>query len=61
MNKKIQLDQNGLVPAIAQHAETSEILMMGYMNPSSLTVGGDLSYGIKVKLLGIFFVQKILL
>jgi len=37
MNKKIQLDQNGLVPAIAQHAETSEILMMGYMNPSSLS------------------------
>ena len=36
MTNKIQLDQNGLVPAIAQHAETSEVLMMGYMNPGSL-------------------------
>ena len=36
MTNKIQLDQNGLVPAIAQHAETFEVLMMGYMNPGSL-------------------------
>tara|TARA_Y100000996_G_scaffold391571_1_gene353660 strand:- start:4538 stop:5158 length:621 start_codon:yes stop_codon:yes gene_type:complete len=36
MTNKIQLDQNGLVPAIAQHAETSEVLMMGYMNPGSI-------------------------
>ena len=36
MTNKIQSDQNGLVPAIAQHAETSEVLMMGYMNPGSI-------------------------
>ncbi|MCH2309851.1 MAG: bifunctional phosphoribosyl-AMP cyclohydrolase/phosphoribosyl-ATP diphosphatase HisIE [SAR202 cluster bacterium] len=36
MTNKIQLDQNGLIPAIAQHAETSEVLMMGYMNPGSI-------------------------
>ena len=36
MTNKIQLDQNGLITAIAQHAETSEVLMMGYMNPGSI-------------------------
>lgn len=32
----IQLDNQGLVPAIAQHAETGEVLMLGYMNEGSL-------------------------
>lgn len=32
----VKLDQNGLVPAIAQHAETGENLMLGYMNPGSM-------------------------
>ena len=32
----IQLDSQGLVPAIAQHAETGEVLMLGYMNEGSL-------------------------
>ena len=32
----IQLDNNGLVPAIAQNAETDEVIMLGYMNPGSI-------------------------
>lgn len=31
-----RFDANGLVAAIAQHAETGEILMLGYMNAESL-------------------------
>ncbi len=41
---KIQLDDNGLVPVIAQNAETKEVIMLGYMNPGTLkrTIeGGD--------------------
>ena len=34
---QIQLDENRLVPAIAQHAESGEVLMLGYMNPGSLS------------------------
>jgi phosphoribosyl-ATP pyrophosphohydrolase/phosphoribosyl-AMP cyclohydrolase len=33
---EIQLDQQGLVPAIVQNAETDEVIMLGYMNPSSI-------------------------
>ena len=33
---EIQLDQQGLIPAIVQNAETDEIIMLGYMNPSSI-------------------------
>lgn len=33
---QIKLDESGLVPAIAQHHESGEILMMGYMNPGSI-------------------------
>ena len=33
---KIKLNEQGLLPAIAQDAETGEVLMMGYMNPGSL-------------------------
>lgn len=32
----VKFDKNGLVPAIAQDAETGEILMMAYMNRESL-------------------------
>ena len=40
----IQLDDRGLVPAIAQNADTGEVIMLGYMNPGSLKrtlEGGD--------------------
>ena len=33
---QIQLDEKGLVPAIAQNAATGEVIMLGYMNPGSL-------------------------
>ncbi len=32
----IQLDDRGLVPAIAQDASTGEVLMLGYMSPGSI-------------------------
>ena len=32
----IQLDDNGLVPAVAQNVSTGEVLMVGYMSPDSL-------------------------
>jgi phosphoribosyl-ATP pyrophosphohydrolase/phosphoribosyl-AMP cyclohydrolase len=32
----IKLDDKGLFPAIAQNAETGEVLMLGYMSPGSL-------------------------
>ena len=32
----ITLDSQGLVPTIAQDAETKEVLMLGYMSPSAL-------------------------
>ncbi len=32
----IQLDTNGLIPAIAQDAASGEVIMLGYMNPGSL-------------------------
>ncbi len=33
---EVQLDENGLVPAIAQNASTGEVIMLGYMNPGSI-------------------------
>ena len=33
---KIKLNEKGLVPAIAQDANTGQVLMLGYMNPGSL-------------------------
>ena len=33
---KVKLNEQGLLPAIAQDANTGEVLMMGYMNPGSL-------------------------
>ncbi len=32
----VALDDKGLAPAIVQHAETGDVLMLGYVNPSSL-------------------------
>lgn len=32
----IQLDEKGLVPAIAQNADTGEVIMLGYVNPGAL-------------------------
>jgi len=37
--KELKLDwkkSEGLIPAIIQHAETSEVLMLGYMNKEAL-------------------------
>ena len=33
---KIKLNDQGLVPAIAQDVDTGQVLMLGYMNPGSL-------------------------
>ncbi|MFQ5860311.1 MAG: bifunctional phosphoribosyl-AMP cyclohydrolase/phosphoribosyl-ATP diphosphatase HisIE [Dehalococcoidia bacterium] len=33
---KMKLDEQGLIPAIAQDAETGQVLMLGYVSPSSL-------------------------
>nr|WP_041061785.1 bifunctional phosphoribosyl-AMP cyclohydrolase/phosphoribosyl-ATP diphosphatase HisIE [Jeotgalibacillus campisalis] len=33
---RIRFDQNGLVPAVVQHAETGEVLTVAYMNEESL-------------------------
>ena len=35
---EIKYDANGLIPAIVQDAETSEVLMLAYMNAESLRV-----------------------
>ena len=32
----VQLDDKGLVPAIAQNADTGEVIMLGYMSPGAL-------------------------
>ncbi len=40
----VKLDDKGLVPAIAQNADTDEVIMLGYMSPGSLKrtlEGGD--------------------
>jgi len=33
---KVKLNEQGLVPAIAQDVDTGQVLMLGYMNPGSL-------------------------
>ena len=33
---KVKLNEQGLIPAIAQDADTGQVLMLGYMNPGSL-------------------------
>jgi phosphoribosyl-AMP cyclohydrolase len=35
-SREIKYDANGLVPAIVQDAETSQVLMLAYMNEESL-------------------------
>ena len=39
----IKYDEKGLIPAIVQDADTSEVLMMGYMNEEALkkTLSGE--------------------
>ena len=32
----IRFDENGLIPAIVQHVETKDVLMLGFMNHDSL-------------------------
>ena len=42
--KRVRLDDKGLVPAIAQNADTKEVIMLGYMSPGALKrtlEGGD--------------------
>lgn len=34
--EKIQFDDKGLIPAVIQDADTSEVLMLGFMNKESL-------------------------
>ena len=43
MSVELQLDSNGLIPAIAQDADSGEVLMLGYVSPDSLrrTLDGD--------------------
>ncbi len=36
MIDNIKFDEKGLIPAIAQDADTGEVLMLGYMNKESL-------------------------
>ena len=37
----LKFDDNGLVPAIVQHARTGEVLMLGYMNEEALARTGE--------------------
>ena len=43
MSVELQLDRSGLIPAIAQDANTGAVLMLGYVSPGSLqrTLEGD--------------------
>ncbi|MFH1662882.1 MAG: bifunctional phosphoribosyl-AMP cyclohydrolase/phosphoribosyl-ATP pyrophosphatase, partial [Chloroflexota bacterium] len=36
MQKKLKLDEKGLIPAIIQDDKSGEVLMLGYMNEESL-------------------------
>ena len=36
LTKNLQFNEKGLIPAIAQDADTGEVLMLGYMNEESL-------------------------
>ena len=35
---KLKLNEQGLIPAVIQHDETGEVLMLGYMNEESLNL-----------------------
>jgi len=41
--ENLQFNEKGLIPAIAQDADTGEVLMLGYMNEEALrlTLSGD--------------------
>ena len=43
MIENIKFNENGLIPAIAQDADTDEVLMLGYMDEEALkrTLSGD--------------------
>jgi phosphoribosyl-AMP cyclohydrolase len=44
---KVTFDERGLVPVIAQHHQTGEVLMMAWMNADALTqtlTTGDVTY-----------------
>jgi len=36
--KNLKFDEKGLIPAIAQDADTGEVLMLGYMNEEALSL-----------------------
>ena len=36
MTQELKLNENGLIPGIAQHHETGQVLMMAYVSPDSL-------------------------
>ena len=36
--ENLKFDENGLIPAIIQDAETKTVLMLGYMNREALTL-----------------------
>jgi len=38
LNDMIKFDDKGLVAAIIQHADTGQVLMLGYMNAESLAI-----------------------
>ena len=38
MIKNLKFDEKGLIPAIAQDADTGEVLMLGYMNEEALSL-----------------------
>ena len=40
---KVKFDAQGLVPAIIQHAETQQVLMLGYMNIDTLRESLEIS------------------
>ena len=45
--ENLKFDENGLIPAIIQDAETRTVLMLGYMNREALTLtltNGKVSY-----------------
>ena len=38
LDDMIKFDEKGLIPAIVQHVETGQVLMLGYMNAESLAI-----------------------
>lgn len=40
----LQFDENGLVPAVVQEADTDEVLMLGFMNAESLRLSYEKGY-----------------